>query len=104
MIGTTEKVYINSIASKSLTFQNGSIFDSYYVYGIDSSRKLKKIAAGSLYENSLDQTLVEDTPVSLLNRRDLNALIMLTKSSSTNKYTLTILNTFNDIKMYSKSW
>lgn len=48
--------------------------------------------------------MIEDTPIALINRKDMNALIFLTKSSSTNKYTLTVLNTVNEQRVYSKSW
>ena len=74
------------------------------MYGIDNSKQLRKLTAAGIYSINLGTGTLEDTPVSIINRKDLNALIVVTKNSFTLQYVVTIVNTLNDKKTYSKAW
>ncbi len=88
----------------NIVFPKDSLFDSYLLYGIDKSKSLKKVKANGISSIALEASALEDTPISILNRKDLNSLILVTKSAATSQYTVTIVNTATDTKVYSKSW
>jgi len=39
-----------------------------------------------------------------MNRKDLNSLIVVSNTASTSQYTITIINTVSESKVYSRSW
>ncbi len=47
---------------------------------------------------------IQDTPITIMNRNDLKALIIVSKVASTEQYTVTIASTLTDTKIYSRSW
>ena len=76
-------MYANSVLTPSVVFPTNSKFDSYLMYGIDNSKQLIKLTAAGIYSINLGTGTLEDTPVSIINRKDLNALIVITKNSFT---------------------
>lgn len=58
-----EQVYKNSSLSASIAFPANSLFDDYLLYGIDSTKVLKKVANDGMSSVTLDSAAFEDTPV-----------------------------------------
>ena len=94
---------MTSKETTEILFPKDSIFDFYYDYEIDSSKTLKKGSLKGIASVDIGTPGLEDTPVSILNRKDINTLILLTKSSSTDQYTLTVVDTLTDTKVYIRS-
>lgn len=100
----SESVYQNSSINFNIAFDKNAIYDPYYNYGIGLNRKFMKIDSGVLRTIPLDSTWIEDTPVQITNRKDLNALFIVTLSSVDLRYTFTVLSTVGEQKLFSKSW
>lgn len=47
---------------------------------------------------------MKTNPVSILNRKDLNSLFLVTSNEGETEYAVTIVNTLTDEKAYSKEW
>ena len=104
MTDGSEKVYQNSVLNTNFVFPSDVIFDSYLTYGIDSSKLVKKVTPTGLSSINLGAGTIQDTPVTIMNRNDLKALIIVSKVAATHQYTVTIASTLTDKKIYSKSW
>ncbi len=47
---------------------------------------------------------LKTTPVSILNRKDLNSLILVTSNEGKTEFTVSVVNTLSDTKVYSNNW
>ena len=84
---------MESTESITLIFPANSLFDSFFIYGVDDSKTLKKVAESSLTPITLEAGALEDTPVSIFNNQELGSLIIVTKDSATDQHTVAVVNT-----------
>lgn len=47
---------------------------------------------------------LKSTPVSVMNRKDLNSLILVTSNEGKTEFAISVVNTFSDAKAYLKEW
>lgn len=104
MTDGSEKVYQNSVQNINFVFPANAIFDSYLIYGVDNSKLVKKVTSTGISSINLGAGTIQDTPITIMNRNDLKALIIVSKVAATNQYTVTIASTLTDKRVYSKSW
>ncbi len=88
----------------NFVFPSNVIFDSYSIYGVDSSKILKKVTITGISNINLGVGTIQDTPVTIMNRDDMKALIIVSKAGSTGQYTITIASTLTETRIYSRSW
>jgi hypothetical protein len=53
---------------------------------------------------NLEASALKNSPVSVLNRKDLNSLILVTSNAEKTEYAVTVVNTLDDSKAYSRTW
>lgn len=56
-------MYKESTENTEIIFPENSLFDSYFIYGLDDSKTLKKVEDSGVTDLSLDTSSFEDTPV-----------------------------------------
>ncbi len=100
----TEKVFIDESENTEIAFPAGSLFDAYFIYGIDSTGGLKKISEGSMTTVDIEALGLKSTPVSIMNRKDLNSLILVTSNVGKTEYAVSVVNTISNVTAYLKEW
>lgn len=61
-------------------------------------------ADNAILSISLGDSVLENTPLLIENKKTLNALFILTKDFQSQKHTMAIVNTLEDKLVYSRSW
>ncbi len=99
-------MFIDDTENTQIVFPQNSLFDAYFTYGIDTTGSLKKISVSDsqLRTVILEASALKNTPVSVMNRKDLNSLILVTSNVEKTEYAVTVVNTLDDSKAYSRAW